>query len=85
MIKFFAFILFIASATAFWSQCDDLEGVETADNVAGATCSRLLNRCIATRGQNLTLEFFFTPQQVHTELLTAGSISHSLLPIDSPV
>lgn len=85
MLKFFTFILLIASASAFWSRCEDLPDVETADNVTGAGCSRVLNRCIATRGQTLTLEIFFTPLQAHTNLPVAGIISHNLLPVPVPV
>jgi hypothetical protein len=81
MLKLFAFALLIASASAFWSACSDLPTPETAENVTGATCSRLLNRCVATRGQTLTLDIFFTPRVAHGSLPIAASISHNLLPV----
>lgn len=82
-LVFISVALLIASVNAFWTACEG--GIPNASAVSGPTCNQILNRCIATRGNNLTLDITFTPQAAHTRLDSDGEISHNLLPVPVPV
>ena len=65
MLRFFAFALIVASASAAWSGCN-IAGVISPDQIVSTHCPA--DRCVVNSGEHFYANAYFTPVKLHQVL-----------------